>query len=100
MGLQSEIAWFAQAMNDPACFHGTLLLGVTFNALLRKHTTMPPECLYHYNEAIKYTSANIEDSRNQLREGTVAAVACLAAFEVRSYLCKGLDSADVIYRLL
>ncbi|KUJ09548.1 uncharacterized protein LY89DRAFT_740633 [Mollisia scopiformis] len=81
MGLQGETSWFAQALKEPACFHGTLLLGVTFNALLRNFTTMPPECFYHYDEAIKYTSAKIEKADDQLEEGTVAAVACLAAFE-------------------
>lgn len=85
MGLQAETAWFTQALTDRAFFHGTLLLGVAFNALVRK-TAMPPECFYHYNEAIKYTSANLENAQDQVQEGTVAAVACLAAFEVGSVL--------------
>ncbi|KAE8447010.1 hypothetical protein EG329_011144 [Mollisiaceae sp. DMI_Dod_QoI] len=75
----SETAWFAQAMTEPAFFHGTLLVGVTFKALLQKETVFPPECFYHYSEALKYTRANVENA--ELQEGTIAAVACLAAFE-------------------
>ena len=82
MGLQSETAWFAQVMTDQAFFHGTLLIGLTFVALVRRPFSVPPECFYHYNEAIKYTSANLEDEESQMREGTIAAVTCLAAFEV------------------
>ncbi len=67
-------------MTEPAFFHGTLLVGVTFNALLQKDTVFPPECFYHYSEALKYTRANVENA--ELQEGTIAAVACLAAFEV------------------
>ncbi|KAF8848972.1 hypothetical protein BDZ45DRAFT_252598 [Acephala macrosclerotiorum] len=81
LGLKSETEWFAQAMTDQAFFHGTILVGVTFNALLKRDTTFPPECFYHYSEAIKYTSASLENAESQLHEGTVAAVACLAAFE-------------------
>lgn len=82
MGLKSETDWFAQAMTDQAFFHGTILVGVTFNALLKKANTFPQECFYHYSEAMKYTRASLENADTEIREGTVAAVACLAAFEV------------------
>ena len=90
MGIEAESSWFSRATSNRAFFHGTLLLGATYRALTAGATSLfSTECYTHQTEAIRHIIASFESPETQLQEGTVDAVACLAAFEVRdSITCR------------
>lgn len=84
MGTQSEVSWFTQAISNRALFHGTLLLGAAFRAPKQGRTgLLPQECYYHHAETVRHIIHGLENSQESVHEGLMAAVACLAAFEVR-----------------
>ncbi len=82
-----ESEWFKQAVNDPACFHGTVFLSEAHKALLtRAEDPLPPESYQHKGEVIRIINERLNGPARAYEDGTIAAVACLAAFEVDSPL--------------
>ncbi|KAE9366936.1 hypothetical protein N431DRAFT_515615, partial [Stipitochalara longipes BDJ] len=65
---------------NPAFRHGTLLLAYTYQALLRG-APVPEACHYHSALTIRYINSSLESVEGQIADGTLAAIACLAAFE-------------------
>ena len=79
-----ESQWFKHALSDPACYHGTLFLSAAHKALLTgTEKSLPLEVFQHKGEAIRIVNERLTDLKSGLEDGTIAAIACLAAFEVR-----------------
>ena len=77
-----ESEWFRNALSDPACFYGTLFLSAAHKALLTgTEDSLSVECFQHKGEAIRIVNERLSDPR-RLTDGTIAAIACLAASEV------------------
>ena len=78
-----EVEWFTNALSDTACFHGTLFLSAAHKALLTgTENSLPLECFQHKGEAIRIINKRLGDPTRRVTDGTIAAIACLAAFEV------------------
>jgi hypothetical protein len=65
----------------PALRHGTLLLASAYQALL-KGVPVPEACHHHSTLVIRYVNSSLESPEGQIADGTLAAIASLAAFEV------------------
>jgi hypothetical protein len=85
MTAQAEQYLFIQATSDPACYHGSLLIATTLRPLLQK-TPLPLECYYHRGEAIRLLNQLLGDVDTQTNDATIAAIICLATFEVNQTL--------------
>jgi hypothetical protein len=78
-----ESEWFKFTLNDQACYHATLFLSMAHQALLTgTGKSLPLECFQHRGDAIQIINNRLSDSAHRLEDGTIAAIACLAAFEV------------------
>jgi hypothetical protein len=78
-----ESEWFRNALSDSACFHGTLFLSAAHKALLTgTEDSLPVECFQHKGEVIRIINERLSDPKRRVTDGTIAAIACLAAFEV------------------
>lgn len=69
--------------------HGTLLLASAYHALL-KGAPVPLKCHYHSTMTIRYVNSSLESVEGQIADRTLAAIACLAAFEVTFSVIKVL----------
>ena len=69
----------------PALRHGTLLLASAYQALL-KGVPVPESCHHHSTLTIRYVNSSLASPEGQIADGTLAAMACLAAFEVMKIL--------------
>jgi hypothetical protein len=86
MNPQWESEWFKNTLSDPACYHGTLFLSSAHRTLLTgTGDTLPLECFQHKGEAIRIINERLGDPRRRVTDGTIAAIACLAAFEVSAF---------------
>ncbi|KAE9375961.1 hypothetical protein N431DRAFT_481151 [Stipitochalara longipes BDJ] len=82
MTFASESALFLYAINDPACYHGTLYLSMIHKALLvGAGHPWPIEMYQHKGEAIRIINERLDAPKCQIEDGTIAAIACLAASE-------------------
>ena len=61
--------------------NGCLLLASTYKALYTG-VPLPPECENYSAMTIRQVNASLEQAEGQIAEGTLGAVACLAAYEV------------------
>ena len=87
MSCFDESQWFNKALNDEACFHGTLFVSAAHRALLAgSGHDLPKYCYHHKGEAIRIINQRLRDPHQCIEDGTVAAIACLAAYEV-SRIC-------------
>lgn len=78
-----ESEWFKNALSDPACFHSTLFLSAAHRALLvGSEDFLPVECFQHKGEVIRIINERLGDPARRIIDGTIASIACLAAFEV------------------
>jgi hypothetical protein len=78
-----ESECFKDALSDPAWFHSTLFLSAAHRALLMgSEDSLPVECFQHKGEAIRIINERLGDPARRVIDGTIAAIACLAAFEV------------------
>jgi hypothetical protein len=78
-----ESEWFKNALSDPACFYSTLFLSAAHKALLTgTEDPLPVECFQHKGEVIRIINERLSDPTRRVADGTIAAIACLAAFEV------------------
>jgi len=81
-----ESEWFKSTLSDPACFHGTLFLSAAHKALLTgSENSLPMECFQHKGEVIRIIKTRLSDPKKRVMDGTIAAIACLAAFEVSRF---------------
>lgn len=61
--------------------HGTLLVATAYQALWRD-LPLPSSCHHHSALTIRYINSSLESIDGQAADGTLAAIACLVAFEV------------------
>jgi hypothetical protein len=66
---------------SPAFRHGALLIASIYHALWRG-VPVPAVCHSHSALTIGYVNSSLETVEGQTADGTLAAIACLAAFEV------------------
>jgi hypothetical protein len=66
---------------SPAFRHGMLLIASTYHALWRG-VPVPTACHSQNALTIGYVNSSLETVEGQIADGTLAAIACLAAFEV------------------
>jgi hypothetical protein len=71
--------------------HGTLLLASTYHAMWRG-MPVPSICHYHSMLTIQCVNSSLETVEGQIADGTFAAIACLAAFEVNLHLLLQLNN--------
>jgi hypothetical protein len=87
MNPQWESEWFKNALSDPACYHGTLFLSAAHRVVFSgSGDPLPLECFQHKGEAIRIINERLGDPSHRVTDGTIAAIACLAAFEVCIFL--------------
>lgn len=72
---------FSLAVHDEAMFH-TFLTHYVASYNSRFHVTDQMELLYHRNMTIKLVNQRLMDTPHILSDGTIAAVANMAAYEV------------------
>jgi hypothetical protein len=83
MSVLEESQWFNKALNDGACYHGTLFVSAAHRALLSGTAhDLPRDCYRHKGEAIRIINLRLSDRYRRIEDGTIAAIACLAAYEV------------------
>ena len=88
MNPQWELEWFRNALSDSACYYGTLFLSTAHRALLRaREDLLPLECLRYKVEAIRIINECLGDPCRRIADGTIVAIACLAAFEASDSFC-------------
>jgi hypothetical protein len=86
MNADFEAAWFAKALSDPACYHGALFISTAHRIRAHKlDVSSTPEFYQHKGEAIRIINQRLDDPNGRLEDGTIAAIACLAIFEVSDY---------------
>jgi Fungal specific transcription factor domain len=82
-----ESQWFNKALNDEACYHGTLFVSAAHRSLLAgTGDNLPEGCYRHKGEAIRIINQRLSDPHQRVEDGTIAAIACLAAYEVSTLL--------------
>ncbi|KIM95881.1 hypothetical protein OIDMADRAFT_58972 [Oidiodendron maius Zn] len=82
MSSLDESQWFNKALNDEACYHGTLFVSAAHQALLAgAGNDLPRDCYRHKGEAIRIINQRLGDPHRRIEDGTIAAIACLAAYE-------------------
>jgi hypothetical protein len=82
MSRHAEYDYFREVTTGgPAFRHGTLLLAYAYHALLRG-VPVTSTCLYHSTQTMRCVNSSLESVKGQIADGTLAAIACLAAFEV------------------
>lgn len=82
MSARAEQGYFEEVAAGSLAFrHGTLLLASAYHALWRG-VPVPSSCHIHSALAIRYVKSSLETAEGQIADGTLAAIACLAAFEV------------------
>lgn len=75
-------------MNDPACMQAVLFVSAVHRELLSGSKSLAPLESYLYKgEAIRLINERLGDPDSRLQEGTIAAIACLAAYEVSTQYC-------------
>jgi len=75
--------WFAFAITDPALFHGTLFHWAAHKANASNGIDRDsPEILAHKLETMRLVNDRLGDPEQELKDETIAAVACLANVEV------------------
>lgn len=78
-----QSGWFAFAITDPALFHGTLFHWAAHKANAGNGIDRDsPEILAHKLEAMRLVNERLGDPEQELKDETIAAVACLANVEV------------------
>lgn len=78
-----ESWWFDKALNDDACYHATLFLSAAHSALISEsYHDLPQNSYWHKGEAIRIINRRLFDPNQRIEDGTLAAIACLAAYEV------------------
>ena len=83
MSVEFEAEWFNKAVSDRACYHGAMFISMADqNRILNLQNTIPPEFYLHKGQAIRLIQERLEDPQERVEDGTLAAIACLAAFEV------------------
>lgn len=83
MSFVEESQWFNKALNDEACYHGTLFVSAAHRALLSGTAdNLPQDCYRYKGEAIRIINLRLNDRYQRIEDGTIAAIACLAAYEV------------------
>jgi len=86
MSYVEESQWFNKALNDEACYHGMLFVSVAHRALLSGTVhDLPQDCYYHKGEAIRIINLHLSDRYRRIKDGIIAAIACLVAYEVSSF---------------
>lgn len=87
MSSLEESLWFWKATNDKACYHSTLFVSQVHQALMagREHA-LGLDCHRHKGEAIKLINERLSKHSQANNDGAIAAIACLAAYEVRRSL--------------
>jgi hypothetical protein len=87
MNSVEESQWFHKALQDEACYHGTLFVSQAHQALLAgQGDILTQDCYHHKGEAIKQVNKRLSNTGKAVEDGTIAAIACLAAYEVRRLL--------------
>ncbi len=99
MSSVEESQWFHKALHDEACYHSTLFVSQAHQALIagRGHL-LSADCYQHKGEAIKQINKRLSDDGQVVEDGTIAAIACLAAYEVRSILSLWCESTAFLIR--
>jgi hypothetical protein len=83
MSNEYDIEWFKAAMVDPAVYHASMFISAANRVLVfNLQNRIPTEFFYHKGEAIRLIQERVDDPQGRLEDGTLAAITCLAAFEV------------------
>lgn len=83
MSTDFEAEWFSKALSDPACYHATMFISAAHRIrVFGLERNIPAEFYHHKGEAIRLINERLDDPERRLADGTFAAIACLAAFEV------------------
>ena len=79
-----EVRWFQKALDDEGCYHSMLFVSQAHQAFLTDHeNTLDLDCYRHKGEALKQINKRLSKHREATEDGTIAAIACLAVYEVR-----------------
>jgi hypothetical protein len=77
--------WFSSAIQDHALFHVALSHAAgNLGLLMQKGDSV--ESLIHRMEAVRIINERLNDMSCGIGDGTIAAVASMASYEVRSFL--------------
>jgi hypothetical protein len=78
-----ESRWFNKVLNDNACYHATLFVSIAHQATLTGACSdLPRDCYHHKGEALRIINQRLLHPQQRTEDGTLAAIACLAAYEV------------------
>lgn len=86
MSVEFEAEWFNKAVSDRACYHGAMFISTADqNRTLNLPNATAQEIYLHKGQAIRLIQQRLEDPQERVEDGTLAAIVCLAAFEVTKY---------------
>jgi hypothetical protein len=86
MSEEFEAEWFNKALSDRACYHGSMFIATAHRIrVFNLQQSVPPEFYHHKGEAIRLIQERLDDPQGRFEDGTVAAITCLAAFEVTNF---------------
>jgi hypothetical protein len=85
MTILEEWEFFRDVTTGSLAFrHGALLVATAYHSLWRG-IPLSSSCHHHSALAIGYINSSLESVEGQTADGTLAAIACLVAFEVSSH---------------
>jgi len=77
-----EHEMFMHAATYPVCYHGVLLIATVQRALMSGKREILVDRHFHRGEALRHMNILPRDPKSQTNDGTIAAIAFLATFEV------------------
>lgn len=83
MTLAEETMWFWKATEDTACHHSMVFVSKAHRALTSPGHAFDQEHHQHHALAIQHINRRLASDSKAANDGTIAAIACLAAYEVR-----------------
>jgi hypothetical protein len=79
-----ESEWFNKATSDLACFYGAMFIATAYRIrVFNLQEPFPPEFYTYKGRTIHLINQRMDNVQCRLEDGTIIAITCLAAFEVR-----------------